>query len=308
MEINEAGRFRKPKQGPSEEDFKNQQKKYDNDLFQTGRLITCGLYVNCILKDYVRTILNLNRTESAWDLDPRVSAGDNQFGGDNSRSIGNQVSAEFNLVYRWHAAVSERDDKWTQDEYKRLFPGREPSEIGLEELLRTLGKWGASLSKNPQERPFANLKRGEHGRLNDDALVEILTESIEDVAGAFGANKVPAVLRAVEILGINQARSWNLASLNEFRSFFGLTKHETFESINSDPYVVDQLKHLYEDPDYVELYPGLVVEEAKNPLTPGSGLCPSYTVSRAVLSDAVALVRGDRFYMVSPYCFRTLLT
>ncbi|KAK4981377.1 hypothetical protein LTR28_003143, partial [Elasticomyces elasticus] len=34
-------------------------------------------------------------------------------------------------------------------------------------------------------------------------------------------------------------------------------------------------------------------------MTPGSGLCPSYTVSRAVLSDAVALVRGDRFYTTS---------
>lgn len=28
---------------------------------------------------------------------------------------------------------------------------------------------------------------------------------------------------------------------------------------------------------------------------PGSGLCPGYTVSRAILSDAAALVRGDRF-------------
>jgi hypothetical protein len=53
---------------------------------------------------------------------------------------------------------------------------------------------------------------------------------------------------------------------------------------------------LYDHPDFVELYPGLAVEEAKRPEKPGSGLCPSYTVSRAVLSDAVSLVRGDRFY------------
>jgi linoleate 8R-lipoxygenase/9,12-octadecadienoate 8-hydroperoxide 8R-isomerase len=33
-------------------------------------------------------------------------------------------------------------------------------------------------------------------------------------------------------------------------------------------------------------------------MAPGSGLCPGYTISRAVLSDAVALVRGDRFYTV----------
>lgn len=291
--VNDSGRFNKPKKGQDKLET-----KYDNDLFQTGRLITCGLYINCILKDYVRTILNLNRTNSAWDLDPRVSGGDSLFGGDTSRSIGNQVSAEFNLVYRWHAAVSEHDDKWTQQEYKRIFPGKNPIDIGVYELLTGLGKWADGLPKNPQERPFANLNRGEDGSLSDDDLVKILADSVEDTAGAFGANKVPKILRSIEILGINQARSWNLATLNEFRTFFGLTKHETFESINKDVDVADQLRHLYEHPDFVELYPGLVVEDAKERQA-GSGLCASYTVSRAILSDAVALVRGDRFYMVS---------
>lgn len=299
-EINEAGRFTRPRQTLPDEGPKKQKKKFDNDLFQTGRLITCGLYVNIILKDYVRTILNLNRTESVWDLDPRVSGSEGLFGGDSPRNVGNQVSAEFNLVYRWHAAVSDRDDKWTQQEYKRLFPGKDPKNIGMEMLLERLREWGHSLPKDPQARPFANLDRGNDGRFSDDALIEILADSVEDVAGAFGANRIPEILRSVEILGINQARSWNLASLNEFRTFFGLTKHETFESINQNKDVAEQLKHLYDHPDFVELYPGLVAEEAKEPMTPGSGLCLSYTVSRAVLSDAVALVRGDRFYMVSP--------
>jgi hypothetical protein len=35
-------------------------------------------------------------------------------------------------------------------------------------------------------------------------------------------------------------------------------------------------------------------------MIPGVGIAPTYTISRAVLSDAVALVRGDRFYTVSP--------
>jgi hypothetical protein len=38
-------------------------------------------------------------------------------------------------------------------------------------------------------------------------------------------------------------------------------------------------------------------EEAKEP-GPGAGLCPGYTISRAILSDAVALTRGDRFMTV----------
>jgi linoleate 10R-lipoxygenase len=102
----------------------------------------------------------------------------------------------------------------------------------------------------------------------------------------------------VEILGIMQARKWQIGSLNEFRKFFGLKEYDTFEEINPDPDVAEALRNLYEHPDYVELYPGLVSEDAKQPMVPGVGICPTYTISRAVLSDAVALVRGDRFYTV----------
>lgn len=91
--INENGRFAKPK----DDDPKEKWVKYDNDLFQTGRLITCGLYVNCVLKDYVRTILSLNRTDTKWDLDPRTEEGKSLFKTPAAEGCGNQVSAEFNL-------------------------------------------------------------------------------------------------------------------------------------------------------------------------------------------------------------------
>lgn len=84
-----------------------------------------------------------------------------------------------------------------------------------------------------------------------------------------------------------------------------MKQHETFEDINPDPHVAAQLKRLYERPDKVELYTGLTAEAAKLPMTNaqggpiGVGISPTYTMSRAVLSDAVALVRGDRFYTVS---------
>jgi hypothetical protein len=51
--INENGRFDKPDTCKlSGKELEAAWKKYDNDLFQTGRLITCGLYANIILKDY----------------------------------------------------------------------------------------------------------------------------------------------------------------------------------------------------------------------------------------------------------------
>jgi linoleate 8R-lipoxygenase/9,12-octadecadienoate 8-hydroperoxide 8R-isomerase len=176
--------------------------------------------------------------------------------------------------------------------------GQDPNKMTLQQFTMGLGKWEATLPADPMERPFAKLQRQADGRFDDDDLVRIFEESVEDVAGAFGASNVPTVFRTIEVLGIKQARSWNLATLNEFRSFFSLQPYKTFEEINSDPYIADQLRHLYDHPDLVELYPGLIVEDAKDPMLPGSGLCANYTTSRAILSDAVTLVRGDRFYTV----------
>lgn len=90
--------------------------------------------------------------------------------------------------------------------------------------------------------------------------------------------------------------SRHTATLNEFRAFFDLKPHDSFEDINGDPEVADILRNLYDHPDMVELYPGLFVEEAKARMDPGCGGCPPYTVGRAVFSDAVTLVRSDRFY------------
>ena len=289
--INEGGRFRKPP-----DDDMEGQLRYDNDLFQTGRLITCGLYINIILKDYVRVILNLNRADSAWSLDPRTDYGRNSGGETADYGTGNQVSAEFNLVYRWHTAISEKDEQWIQDTYRRLFNGRDPGEVPFPEMFSALKRYEQSIPQDPLLRSFADIERNSDGTLPDEPLVKILKDGIQDVAGAFGANNTPKVMRAVEMLLMIQSRQWNLASLNEFRAHFNLKKYESFEEINPDPKVADQLKHLYDHPDLVELYPGLVFEAAKEPMVPGSGLCPSFTTSRAVLADAVGLVRGDRFY------------
>lgn len=290
--INENGRFTKPKADAP----KSAWVKYDNDLFQTGRLITCGLYVNVVLKDYVRTILSLNRADTTWDLDPRTQEGKTLFNSPAAEGTGNQVSAEFNLVYRWHSAISQKDEKWTEAIYAEYFPNKSPADVTLRQLVTKLSDIEKLTPDEPPARPFASLKRQADGTFNDDDLVKILTESIEDVAGSFGANRVPNILRSVEILGIIQARTWNLATLNEFREFAGLTRHATFEDINPDKNVAKKLKDLYDHPDFVELYPGLVAEKAKPPMSPGSGLCVNFTTSYAILSDAVGLVRGDRFY------------
>ncbi|GFG11879.1 psi-producing oxygenase A [Aspergillus lentulus] len=300
--INEGGRFSLPA-GMKQEDprYNGALAKRDNDLFQTGRLITCGLYVNIILNDYLRTILNLNEnsSHSDWTLDPRKSLEVFDKGGI-PRGVGNQVSAEFNMIYRWHAAISNQDEAWANSLCQRVFgPDIDGSTLSVNQFLDGLRKYFEdNVPGEPATWTFGGLERQQDGRFTDSELVHLIADGCENVAGAFGARNIPKVMKAIEMLGIEQGRQWQLATLNEFRTFFKLKPYSTFLEVNSKPAIAEALDALYGHPDNIELYVGIQAEEAKEPFYPGSGLCPGFTISAAILSDAVALVRGDRFYTV----------
>ncbi|RDA87814.1 hypothetical protein CP532_2958 [Ophiocordyceps camponoti-leonardi (nom. inval.)] len=293
-EINDTNRFPKPGADLKGEEASAAWKKYDEDLYQTSRLITSGLYINIMLLDYVRNIVNLNRVDTKWTLDPRQEMGVSVGTAEGAESgVGNSVSAEFNLLYRWHSCISEKDDKWLQDSYQELSGGKE---VDMKQMGAIFKKFEQTIPEDPGQRTFGGFTRGPEGRFDDDDLVKCITAAIEDPAGSFGAQNVPRVMKPVEILGIIRGRKWNMAGLNAFRKHFGLKAYDTFEEINADPEVANSLRHLYGHPDHVELYPGVVAEESKDPMVPGVGITPTYTISRVVLSDAIALVRGDRYY------------
>jgi len=100
------------------------------------------------------------------------------------------------------------------------------------------------------------------------------------------------------MMGIMQARKWEVGSLNNFREFFGLPRHTTFESVTANTDIQNALRDLYESPDKIELYPGIFCEgDAKMGLDPGPAESSSALWS-AIFSDAITLVRSDRFYTV----------
>jgi hypothetical protein len=101
----------------------------------------------------------------------------------------------------------------------------------------------------------------------------------------------PAALEHVEIAGINQARALGCCYFNEFRKFLNLTTMKTFEDFSEKPSVQQALKELYGTPDRVELYAGLMVERNKQ-----TGLRLPYTMGRAILSDAVNLLRNGKVF------------
>jgi linoleate 10R-lipoxygenase len=67
--------------------------------------------------------------------------------------------------------------------------------------------------KNVKDWTFDGLERDTDGCFKDSDLANILHNATEARAGAFGARRIPETLRFVEILGIEQARSWGACSV-----------------------------------------------------------------------------------------------
>jgi len=74
-----------------------------------------------------------------------------------------------------------------------------------------------------------------------------------------------------------------------------LKRYKSFSEWNPEPEIARAAEKLYGTIDNLELYVGLQAEATK-PVVKGAGLCPGYTISRAILADAIALIRGDRFF------------
>ena len=295
--------------------------KIDEDLFQTARLVTCGLYIQVAIHDYLRVLMRKHAENTSWTMDPRIDMSWAMNKKGIERGIGNQVTVEFNALYRFHSPLSKRDAEWTRRFLKhnvppRYMPGQsDPNALTQEEydhavinvqimreMLWKIQREGGSLA-DKKAAPYVpaktfDFKRGPDGKFDDKQLVQEICNVMEDPLCPFGARNVPKFFRSIEILGILQARKWELSTLNEFREFFGMKRHKTFADINTDPQIQDRLCTLYEHPDMVELHPGLWCEGQGRILDPGTS-CPNgqgTALWRGVFSDAVTLVRSDRFY------------
>lgn len=343
--------------------------KQDDDLFNTARLITQGMYVNVSIHDYLRVLMGFHQFNTDFTLDPRKDFDQKK----TTRGIGNQVTVEFNLLYRFHCAISRRDEKYTEEFMETALGIPEPSKLSLPGFLKVMaaGKqktaqdaangvkpqepWevtfgipeplvktpsvshegrhdhghGSDRSRNGSDsgismdgtsgrvdttktntkteadfatpaptvsRHFARNKIT--GLFDDQQMMDELTASMDEPLSNFGPRNVPRCLKAVEMMGIMQARKWQVSGLNDFREFFDLPRHTTFESVSANPDIQNALRDLYESPDKIELYPGIFCEgDAKMGLDPGPAESSS-ALWTAIFSDAITLVRSDRFYTV----------
>ncbi|KAF8748935.1 heme peroxidase [Rhizoctonia solani] len=270
---NEEGKW----ENPPPEDVGHRLEQ-DEEIFQTARLINCGSFMSVVMNDYVAGFLGLARMGSSWNMDPF-----NEFRDTNhvpvGRGQGNHVSVEFNLLYRWHTVVSDEEEKWTLNILKGLFPDKKPGDLTLPDFYGALGRLRNGnvppeliVHPEPHKRNFGGIVRGSDGRFKDSDLAKILHDATANTANRYGARGTPDALKGG----------------------YGLERFKSFEEWNSKPEIANAAKELYGTIDNLELYAGLHAEESMSPHH--SGLCSGYTVTRAILSDAIALVRGDRFF------------
>ncbi|EDR13977.1 linoleate diol synthase [Laccaria bicolor S238N-H82] len=294
LEINERGTYVDPDQlSPDDPAQKAQLLAQEEELFQTGRLINCGWFGSVVFSDYFSCILGLVRDGNNWSLSPfgEIRKDDHSLF---ERGKGNVCSVEFNCLYRWHATTSLEDEAWVHKAFSQIFGGKPIDQITPEDF-RNAAKRLEQVQPDVTHWTFGGLQRQENGRFKDSDLADVLKNATEHSAGAFRARGTPAAMRLNEVMGIEQNRRWGVCSLNDFRKYLGLKPYATFLEWNSDPEIADSAEKLYGDINFLELYVGLQAEEAK-PLVEGAGLCPGYTISRAILSDAIALTRGDRYF------------
>ncbi|KAL1717727.1 heme peroxidase [Schizophyllum commune] len=304
LDINEKGKYRSINSLGNDDDARKAQ---DDEIFHRARLVNCGFFMQVILADYVGAILGLVRDGLPWRLDPLMTMRreSHEF---SPQGEGNVVSIEFNLLYRWHAALSAQDTKWTEGLFKSVF-GEDVDfdKVKPADFKRVVGRMFGQ-PQDPRTASFTDyagqrLQRHPEdgaagpdgaGRFADADLARVLQDATSWRAGSYGARAIPAALRVIEVMGIEQSREWGTCSLNEFRHFMGLKKYDSFKDWNPDPVIHKQAETLYKDINNLELHVGMQAEAIKTP-GPGAGLCPGYTISRAILGDAVALTRGDRF-------------
>ncbi|KAF8630607.1 hypothetical protein AX15_002834 [Amanita polypyramis BW_CC] len=284
--INERKRWTDPP--PSDEASRAKQ---DEEIFQTARLVNCTHFLNVMISDYLPTFLGLSE-DSSWTRSGGIDLSQLRKQAAIKPSHGVHSSVEFNLLYRWQAALSQVDIRWTEDRFNQLFGRKSFDKITIDELERVTREFQSSATNvDPRRRTFSQMSRGFDGRFDDEELASVLLDATEDSASALRARGTSAVFRSSEILAIEQSRYWGVCSLNEFRVYLGLKAFESFEEWCAESVISNTARRLYGHIDNLELYPGLQCEAPSD-----SPYSCGYTMTKAILADAVRLIQGDRFY------------
>lgn len=133
----------------------------------------------------MRAIFNVNQSTSNWSIELRKPAPGSESPPLPSipRGVGNHVSREFNLLYRFHSIQSEKESLWLTQFMQEIFPGEDIPNLSREKFFQGLRDWQMGIPEEPLDRTFSKLTRNADGSYNDGDLMAIFSEGIDDVAG-----------------------------------------------------------------------------------------------------------------------------
>lgn len=281
--INESGRFSVPEASRPGTPTTAARARHDEALFQTARRITCGLYGNVIVHDYLKTMLGLNESGSDYTVDPRVQGA--------AACEAPAVPMQPCTLGFWKAMVSERDHDWIERRVRSAAGEEEAPTAASAQAGQVYEKESAS---QPEGWLLGEHERGGDGALPEEALAAELAASVGAVASAYGSRRTPWAFRATEARALGHCRP---LTLNEYRAGLGLGRHATWAAFRAPASAARTLRALYADPAAVDLQAGLLAEK-QEPRRCGAnvsagGLAGGPTINRALLRDTVALLRAS---------------
>jgi len=158
------------------------------------------MYIQISIHDYLRALMGFHKYGTNFTLDPRTDINNHTV----TRGIGNQVTVEFNLLYRFHCAISIRDEAYTEDFMREGFAElkdapQDPKKATMADLrdLMTLsykeGKVHPSKQifglKHKSEQCFA--RDPTTMLFNDQQMVNELIRAMDDPICEFAAIALP---------------------------------------------------------------------------------------------------------------------
>ncbi len=193
----------------------------DERVFQTARNIVIVEFIKIVVEEYINHIAP---TPFRLRADPSVAwkAAWNK---------PNWITAEFSLLYRWHALIPDQ------------------------------------ITWNGTSHPLAATLR-DNRLLIDGGLARGFLDMSAQGACAIGLFNTSAALLDVELRSIRQGRIVALAPYADYCVYAGMPRPQRFEDISGNPRVVEALAAVYPGPDAVDFYVGLFAEDrvANSPL------------------------------------------
>ena len=187
----------------------------DERLYQTARNTVIVTAMRVVIEEYINHIspfhFKFKVQPRSFDKSPWYRT--------------NWMTAEFNLLYRWHGLVPDHVD------------------LGADRL--------------PLEQTLFN-----NGLLVRAGVAAAIDSASRQPAGEIGlANTHPYLVREVELPSLRLARAARLRGYNDYREYAGFGRAASFADITADPARQEALERVYGRPDNVEYFVGLFAED-----------------------------------------------